>query len=117
MVRSPSFPSGLEMGFTKRVEDEVLEGGKLSEARNSPSPLNNEARTTIDPLIGEGSSPSTLPEDTNWVGDSGDTTRVPPRAAVRASTVEGGEKQAIDFVSVEEEPKIEISDLMINSVQ
>ncbi|KAL6989683.1 hypothetical protein U1Q18_015434 [Sarracenia purpurea var. burkii] len=82
MVRSPSVSSGLDVGFTNRVEDKVLEGGKLREARNSPNPLNSKARTTIDPLIGEGSSPSALPEVTNHAGDSRDTTRVYPRAIV-----------------------------------
>ncbi|KAL6977367.1 hypothetical protein U1Q18_026167 [Sarracenia purpurea var. burkii] len=89
--------------------------------RSSPSdvdrrPLEYEARVTIDSLIKEGSYPS-LPDDMNRAGDSRDTNRISPRVVVKASFVERGEKQAEDFVFVEEEPEVEISDLMINSVQ
>ncbi|KAL6957853.1 hypothetical protein U1Q18_046602, partial [Sarracenia purpurea var. burkii] len=65
-----------------RGENEEPKEGKLREVRNSPNPLNSEARKTIDRLVGEGSSLFSIPEVTNHAGDSGDTTRVSPRVVV-----------------------------------
>ncbi|KAL7002407.1 hypothetical protein U1Q18_003561, partial [Sarracenia purpurea var. burkii] len=41
IVRPPSFSSDIEVGFTQSAGDKSLDGGKLSEAKNSPSPFDD----------------------------------------------------------------------------